>query len=56
MLIVQDNGVGFEEKHQNEKGIGLLNIEARAKAMGGQVEFSSEPMKGTSVIVRIPLK
>ena len=56
VLIIQDNGKGFSDKSNKEKGIGLLNIEARVNSINGQYEISSEPAKGVSVIIRVPLQ
>ncbi len=56
ILIVEDNGIGLSEKQEGEKGIGLLNIEYRAKNLGGSFNISSQENKGCSAILRIPLK
>jgi signal transduction histidine kinase len=60
-LIVEDNGQGFQtEAVQNrrvgERGLGLLGMRERATAVGGALAIESEPGKGTSVYVQIPLK
>ena len=43
VLMVEDNGRGFDEIaiNQNNQGIGLINIESRAKALGGEFFFGS---------------
>ncbi len=56
ILIVEDNGIGLSSKQDEEKGIGLLNIEYRAKNIGGSFSISSQEDKGCSAILRIPIK
>ena len=58
---VQDDGVGFnvEEVRANyEKrgSFGLLNMEERARLIGGRTEIRSIPGKGTAVIITVPVQ
>ncbi len=56
VLVVEDNGKGFifnDAKSRN--GIGLMNIESRAKAMNGEVNYEPSPERGTVATIRIPL-
>ncbi len=53
-LIVEDDGVGFEE-NSNEEGIGLHNIKSRLEPLMGSIHFEPSPQKGTLVTVKIPL-
>ncbi|MEK6480303.1 PAS domain-containing sensor histidine kinase [Catalinimonas sp. 4WD22] len=56
MLMVEDDGVGFEDNHSmNENGFGLKNIETRVKTLNGCSFIDSHAGKGTSVTVEIPL-
>jgi two-component system sensor histidine kinase DevS len=56
MLEVTDDGSGFDlSKMQLTLGHGLANMDTRAHKMGGEVEITSEPGKGTSVLAWIPL-
>lgn len=56
-LTVEDNGKGFDVKAVGENnGIGLINIRMRLEQIKGKVDFKSEPGRGTSVYVEIPLK
>jgi signal transduction histidine kinase len=56
VLEVKDNGRGISEAEiHNTRSIGLLGMRERAALLGGEVRFSGEPGKGTSVRVRIPL-
>lgn len=51
---VSDDGRGFDTSAAPE-GTGRSGMRERALAIGGELEIRSEPDKGTSVAVRIPL-
>ena len=54
-LRVSDSGVGMEKGRDRSKaGLGLLNIQERARLVGGKAEIRSEPGQGTSIRVEIP--
>jgi signal transduction histidine kinase len=55
VLVVEDNGKGFDPKNIKSQGIGLKNIITRVEYLNGSVDFDSSIGKGTSVIVEIPL-
>jgi len=48
-LIVSDDGCGFDpaEKGSRHGGMGLATMAERAERLGGRIEMSSEPDKGT---------
>ena len=50
---IQDDGIGFKKRFY--KGQGLINIEARAKLLGGSFEISSTEFSGASLKVSIPI-
>jgi len=53
-LTVSDSGVGMEPGCATAKaGLGLLNIQERARLVGGTVEIRSSPGQGTSVRVEV---
>ncbi|HEX7847500.1 MAG TPA: PAS domain S-box protein [Chitinophagaceae bacterium] len=55
-LSIQDDGQGFDkEKAANKRTLGILGMKERTEMMGGSYEISSEPGKGTRVVVSIPL-
>jgi two-component system CheB/CheR fusion protein len=57
VLIVEDDGKGFSFDDQRDpSSIGLTGIRERASLLGGSMELESEPEKGTTLIVRIPLE
>jgi len=54
-LEVRDNGVGIQPQHLiSTASLGILGMRERALALGGQLEVSGQPGKGTTVSVRIP--
>lgn len=55
VLMVEDNGKGFDPKAQKGKGIGLLNLDSRVKLVKGDIHYESRPGEGTLVTIRIPL-
>ena len=54
LIKVEDNGKGFSLNEKRE-GIGLSNITNRVDSFNGEVAFKSEPGKGCSTIINIPL-
>lgn len=59
-LVVEDNGRGFQvptvaQPSATEKSMGLAGIHERAELASGSAQVESEPGRGTSVYVRIPL-
>lgn len=60
LLQIQDDGRGFHQKRfkpgrKSRHGLGLTNMRERALSLGGNIEVKSEPKKGTTIIVRVPL-
>lgn len=55
VLNVSDNGIGFDVHKHEKKGIGLLNIAGRIDGIKGHLHYESEPGKGTTVTIRIPV-
>ena len=53
-LTVADDGSGFDCA-AHAKGLGLGSMEDRARALGGTFAVASEPGKGTTVKVEVPL-
>lgn len=55
-LLVRDNGLGFDQADPAlSKSLGLLGMRERAAVLGGEVNISSAPGKGTTVTAWIPL-
>ncbi len=58
MLMVEDDGIGFDKnrlKDQIGNGIGLRNIQTRAKTLGGHFNLDTQVGKGVLATVEIPL-
>ncbi len=60
-LEVQDDGVGFDvagvtESAAQRPGWGILGMQERAILLGGTLEITSDPGKGTGVKASIPLE
>jgi PAS domain S-box-containing protein len=57
VLVVEDDGVGFEPASQDtaERGLGLAGMRERAALAGATLEIESAPGNGTAVYLRCPL-
>lgn len=56
ILIITDNGKGFDASSlTHRKTLGLLGMKERTSMIGGILEIKSEPGKGTTVIVSVPV-
>ncbi|HTD99130.1 MAG TPA: ATP-binding protein [Mucilaginibacter sp.] len=55
-LQITDNGTGFnvEALPEEQRGMGLQNIQKRAGIIGGEVIIRSQPGEGTSIDIFIP--
>lgn len=57
ILKIIDNGIGIEnEKINNSKSLGILNMKERVMSVNGKFKIFGEKGKGTTVEVRIPLE
>lgn len=56
LVEIADNGLGFDLRKMSVTiGHGLSNIHTRAHRVGGDVEITSEPGQGTSVLAWVPI-
>ena len=56
-LRIQDDGCGFDPARlPGKKGIGLISMEERVRALGGRLDIRSYPKKGVGIEVKVPLK
>jgi signal transduction histidine kinase len=55
-LTITDDGCGFdlEAVRRDGEGLGLVSIEERAHAIGGDVQIVTGPGAGTTIRVRCP--
>jgi signal transduction histidine kinase len=55
LLEVSDNGLGFDLRRMSATlGHGLSNMQSRARKVGGDVELTSAPGQGTTVLAWVP--
>jgi PAS domain S-box-containing protein len=55
-LVVSDRGVGFDvETARRGHGLGLVSMEERIKLADGELSIESQPRRGTTIRVRMPL-
>jgi PAS domain S-box-containing protein len=55
MLIVEDNGIGFEAEDGGTRpgGFGLMGMRERAALVGATLQIESTPGKGTTILLRL---
>lgn len=56
VLLVEDNGKGFEMNKLKKSGIGLMNISSRVETINGEFNLSPSPQSGTLATIRIPIE
>ncbi|MFZ5787083.1 MAG: sensor histidine kinase, partial [Acidobacteriota bacterium] len=55
VLVVEDNGTGFDEREALQRGrLGLIGMRERAEALGGKMVVESAVGTGTTVFVEVP--
>jgi signal transduction histidine kinase len=55
-MMVSDRGKGFvTDDTARKRGLGLLSMAERARLAEGRVDFASEPGKGTTIRVTVPI-
>ena len=57
---LSDNGKGFDlesilKMDFNHRGIGLITMEERARLVGGKLSIISQPGKGTTIVLSVPI-
>jgi len=61
IFVIRDNGVGFRQTRKGSapgetlRGIGLLSMRERVASLGGSIDISSAPGKGTTIRADIPV-
>lgn len=57
---IRDNGTGFNVREtlarKNQRGLGLIIIGERLKAVGGTLQINSSGQRGTEMLISIPLE
>ncbi|MDT8068190.1 MAG: sensor histidine kinase [Terriglobia bacterium] len=55
VVVVQDDGTGFDVAARMQGGLGLLGMQERVAELDGKLNISSAPRKGTTVRVELPV-
>ena len=60
ILRIEDDGRGFDVKAQELKSaatkrMGILSMQERVNLLQGQMTIQSQPMKGTKILIKIPI-
>jgi len=61
ILRIEDNGKGFNVRERElalgkEKRMGLRSMKERVNLLGGEITIRSRLMKGTKIVIKLPLK
>jgi alpha-galactosidase len=56
ILILRDDGCGFNPSVEAVGADGLSNIRQRVQSVGGEISIESEPGRGSTITVRVKLK
>jgi signal transduction histidine kinase len=56
LVMIQDDGLGFQPGWKARPGLGLLGIEERVQELEGTLNIVSQPNKGAMLRVRIPVR
>jgi signal transduction histidine kinase len=54
-LLITDDGAGFD-LNSTTTGMGLANMQTRAEEIGAELKIDSESGRGTTVLLRMPLR
>jgi PAS domain S-box-containing protein len=55
VVVIEDDGIGFQGVEFGEQMIGLTGMRERAAAVGGTLDIEPTPGGGTTVLARIPI-
>ncbi|MBA4385591.1 MAG: hypothetical protein C0410_12705, partial [Anaerolinea sp.] len=55
ILIIEDNGTGFDFAEKQESGFGLVSMHDRLKEVGGKLEIRTGLHTGTQLTASVPL-
>ena len=53
ILLIKDNGSGFDVREASNKGLGLINMEERVSLLGGRLAIKSKRKQGTEVRIEV---
>jgi two-component system, NarL family, sensor kinase len=55
VIVIEDDGIGFDLKKSTEGGCGLKNIHSRVNYLKGTIEWYSGVNHGVSVLIHLPI-
>jgi signal transduction histidine kinase len=55
VVVIQDDGVGFEPSARSRGGLGLLGIQERVQELDGSLKIVSGRQQGTTLRAEIPI-
>ena len=55
LLMIEDDGRGFESAERGSPGLGLLGIRERVDLLDGTFRIETAPGAGTTLIVELPV-
>ncbi|MDI3322391.1 sensor histidine kinase [Pinibacter soli] len=58
LILTKDDGCGFDPLKERDKlsgGLGLKSIESRAEVLNAKMVMDTQPSKGTSYFIKIPI-
>jgi signal transduction histidine kinase len=56
-LLIADDGLGFDAAATaGGQGNGLRNLHERAQTLSAQIEITSQPGKGTQILLKVPVR
>ena len=56
VVVIEDDGRGFDPNADKVGGLGLLGMRERIALVGGRLSVESAPHRGTTVAVEVPLR
>jgi len=54
LVIIEDDGIGFDTNDIQKGHLGLLGMEERAQMAGGSLQVESRPGGGTTIVAEVP--
>ena len=55
VLTIRDDGSGFDLAKARGRGLGLISLEERVRHVGGRLVIDTEPQRGTTIRLMVPL-
>ena len=54
IVIIEDDGIGFNPKNKAENHLGLVGMQERATMLGGSITLESSPDRGSTIKLEVP--